>query len=44
MNLIKLIKNIRNQVIFNSLNGYTEQIKFKVKSMSKNLIVIEDES
>jgi len=44
MNLIKVIKNIRNQVIFNSLNGYTEQIKFKVKSMSKNLILIEDES
>ena len=44
MNLIKVIKNIRNQVIFNSLNGYSEQIKFKVKSMSKNLILIEDES
>ena len=44
MNLIKVIKNIRNQVIFNSLNGFTDQIKFKVKRMSKNLIVINEPS
>jgi hypothetical protein len=41
MNIIKLLKNVRNQVIFNSLNGFTEQIKFKVKHLSKNLIVVE---
>ena len=42
MNIIKLLKNVRNQVIFNSLNGFTEHIKFKVKNLSKNLIVIEE--
>jgi len=42
MNIIKLLKNVRNQVIFNSLNGFTEQIKFKVKHLSKNLITIEE--
>ena len=42
MNIIKLLKNVRNQVIFNSLNGFTEHIKFKVKHLSKNLIVIEE--
>ncbi len=44
MNLLKLIKNVRNLVIFNSLNGFTDQLKFKVKRLSNNLIVIDEPS
>ena len=44
MNLLKLVKNVRNQVIYNSLNGFTDQIKFKVKRLSNNLIVIDEPS
>ncbi len=44
MDLLKLIKNVRNQVFFNRLNGFADQIKFKVNRMSENLIVIDDAS
>ena len=42
MNLLKLIKNVRNLDIFNSLNGFTDQVKFKVKRLSNNLIVVDE--
>jgi hypothetical protein len=42
MNMLKLIKNVRNLVIFNSLNEFNEHIKFKVERMGKNLIVLDE--
>ena len=41
MNLIKLLKNLRNQQIFNNLNGYSEHVKFQVKHHTKNIIIID---
>ena len=41
MNLVKLIRNLRNQIILSNLNGYSDYMKFKVKNNMKNVIIID---
>ena len=40
LNIIKIIRNLRNHKIFNHQNGLHEKTKFKVKHNSRNVIEI----
>ena len=42
MDLIKLVRGIRNLKIFNKVNGFDEQIKFIIKNSCKNVIDLDN--
>ena len=37
MDLIKILRNLRNQIIYNNQKGFSEHVKFKVKHKNKNI-------
>ena len=41
MDLIKILRNLRNQIIYNNQKGFSEHVKFKVKHNNKNIIIID---
>jgi hypothetical protein len=42
MDLIKLVRGIRNLKIFNKVNGFNEHIKFIIKNSEKNVIDLDN--
>ncbi len=42
MDLIKLVRGIRNLKIFNKVNGFNEHIKFIIKNSEKNIIDLDN--
>jgi hypothetical protein len=41
MDIIKLIRGLRNLKIYNKLSGMKEEIKFAIKNARKNIIDID---